>query len=434
MDAELKKVIDDLGRTVEEFKSSHAQEIAELKKGREDVVTNDKFEKLNKSIDELTEAKAALEKRADEIEKRANRPQSKGGDDSEAELKTWNGVVRARAAELSRPQPGEQDQKAYDEYRGAFRTFLKSGAQFEADIKAMSVGSDPDGGYLVPVDMSGRIITRIYETSPIRQIASVITIGTDMLEGMTDLNEADSGWVSETGTRSDTDTPQVGKYNIPVHEMYAQPKATQKLLDDATVNVEAWLAGKVADKLARTENTAFVTGNGVGKPRGFTAYTTAATADASRTWGQLEHIASGANGDFAGSNPADKLFDLEAAFKPQLLNGARWVTRRTVMAKVRKFKGSDNNYLWQPGLQAGAPPTLIGYAVTMAEDMPALATDSLSMALGNFTEGYQIVDRAGIRVLRDPYTAKPYVKFYTTKRVGGGVVNFDAIKFLKFSA
>jgi HK97 family phage major capsid protein len=261
-----------------------------------------------------------------------------------------------------------------------------------------------------------------------------LTIGSDRLEGMNDLDEADAGWVGETGTRSDTDTPQVGKYEIPVHEMYAMPRATQKLLDDAAIDVEAWLAGKVADKLARTENAAFVTGNGVSKPRGFTAYTTAATADGSRTWGQLEHVLSGASGDFAAADPADKLFDVEAAMKPALLAGARWVTRRSVIAKVRKFKSTDDQYLWQPGLQAGAPASLIGYPITLAEDMPALAEDSLSMALGNFAEGYQIVDRLGVRVLRDPFTAKPYVRFYTTKRTGGAVVNFDAIKFLKFNS
>jgi HK97 family phage major capsid protein len=216
--------------------------------------------------------------------------------------------------------------------------------------------------------------------------------------------------------------------------MYAAPRATQKLLDDAVFDVEGWLAGKVADKLSRTEGAAYVAGNGIAKPKGFTAYSTAATADATRDWGTLEHIDTGANGDFAASNPADKLFDLEAAFKPGYLAGASWVTRRSVIVKVRKFKGSDNNYLWQPGLQAGKPATLIGYPIVMAEDMPALATNSLSMALGNFKTGYQIVDRFGVRLLRDPFTAKPYVIFYTTKRTGGGVVNFEAIKFLRFTA
>jgi HK97 family phage major capsid protein len=194
------------------------------------------------------------------------------------------------------------------------------------------------------------------------------------------------------------------------------------------------LAGKQADKFARVEAAAFISGDGVGKPRGFTTYTTAATGDGSRTWGQLEHVKSGANGAFAASNPADVLFDLEGAFKSAYLANASWVTRRSVVTAVRKFKGSDNNYLWQPGLQAGKPASLIGYPITMAEDMPTLATGSLSMALGDFREGYQIVDRQGIRTLRDPYTNKPYVVFYSTKRVGGAVLNFEAIKFIQFAA
>jgi HK97 family phage major capsid protein len=431
---EVKKVIDDLGAAFEQFKEANEREIGEIKKGSADYVTTEKLERINKALDELVDAKSAAEARIDEIEKKGNRPElGADGEKGALELKAFNDAVAANAAENGKRHPGEVDAKAYDSYRDNFRTFLKSG-DLEVERKDMQVGSDPDGGYLVPADMSGRIITRIFETSPIRQIASVLTIGSDRLEGMNDLDEADAGWVGETGTRSDTDTPQVGKYEIPVHEMYAMPRATQKLLDDAAIDVEAWLAGKVADKLARTENAAFVTGNGVSKPHGFTAYTTAATADGSRTWGTLEHILSGASADFAASDPADKLFDVEAAMKPALLAGARWVTRRSVIAKVRKFKSTDDQYLWQPGLQAGAPASLIGYPITLAEDMPALAADSLSMALGNFAEGYQIVDRLGVRVLRDPFTAKPYVRFYTTKRTGGAVVNFDAIKFLKFNS
>jgi HK97 family phage major capsid protein len=259
-------------------------------------------------------------------------------------------------------------------------------------------------------------------------------ISSDALEGIEDLNEADAGWVGETSTRSETNTPNVGKWRIPVQEMYAQPKATQKLLDDAAVDIESWLSMKIADKLARLEGAAFITGDGINRPRGFASYTTAATADGSRTWGQLEHIATSVNGDFAASNPSDHLLDLIMAFKSVHLNNANWVTRRTVIAKIRKFKEATTNaYMWQPGLQAGQPSTLLGFPVVMAEDMPALATGSLSMALGNF-QAYQIVDRLGIRVLRDPFTDKPYVKFYTTKRTGGGVLDFEAIKFIKFGS
>jgi HK97 family phage major capsid protein len=326
----------------------------------------------------------------------------------------------------------------YEQYKHAFWEYQRKGNIDWLTVeerKAMSVGTDADGGYLVPAPTVGRIVQKVYDLSPIRQIANVMSISGDALEGVNDLDEADYGWVGETGTRSDTTTPGVGKYRIEAHEMYAQPKATQKLLDDAAVDIEAWLAAKVANKFARAEGGAFITGNGVGKPRGYAAYTTAATGDATRAWGQLEHIKTGANGDFASSNPADVLFDLIAAFKSPYLNQARFVTRREVVAKIRKFKEATTNaYMWQPGLQAGQPDRLLGYPIVMAQDTPTLATDSLSLAFGDFNEGYQIVDRIGMRTLRDPFTDKPYVKFYTTKRTGGGVVNFEAIKFLKFAA
>lgn len=428
---ELKKLIQELGQAFEEYKKTHAQQLAEQLKGKADSVLNDKLEKLSARIDDLVAKK-------EELEKKLNRPRFEETEDARNEQKAvvlFNQVVRAHAQEKSRPMPAEITVEGYRQYKQAFIKMIRGGGigLDEADRKAMSVGVDSDGGYLVPPDVSGRISTKLFDLSPIRQIANVQVISSDRLEGMEDLNEAGAGWVGETETRSDTSTPAVGAYEIPVHEMYASPKATQKLLDDAAVDIEAWLSGKVSDKLARLEGAAFVVGNGVKKPKGFTAYSTAATGDSSRDWGTFEHVMSGASADFAASNPADKLFDLEGAFKPGYLANARWVTRRSVIVKIRKFKGSDNNYLWQPGLAAGKPATLIGYPITMAEDMPALAADSLSLALGDFNVGYQIVDRLGIRTLRDPFTDKPYVKFYTTKRTGGGAVNFEAIKFLKFN-
>lgn len=430
MDDNLKQVIDNLGKAFEEFKSTNEAQMAELKKGQKDPLLEEKLTKLSARIDELQAQK-------DELEKKFNRPSFGGAanDDEAKGLVIFNREIKAFAQEKGRSQPVDVTVDEYRAYKTAFVNVLRKGGQqmTDAERKALSVGSDADGGYLVPADVSGRIVTRLFDLSPIRSIASVQTISSDRLEGIEDTDEASAGWVGETGTRSDTNTPKVGKYEIPAYEMYAQPKATQKLLDDAAVDVEAWLSGKVTDKFARTEGAAFVNGNGVEKPRGFTSYSTAATADSSRAWGTLEHVKTGVNADFAASNPADHLFDLEAAFKPGYLADASWVTRRSVLVKVRKFKGSDNNYLWQPGLAAGKPATLIGYPIVMAEDMPTLAAGSLSMALGNFKLGYQIVDRLGIRVLRDPFTDKPFVKFYTTKRTGGAVVNFETIKFINFS-
>jgi HK97 family phage major capsid protein len=280
----------------------------------------------------------------------------------------------------------------------------------------------------------GRMVTKLYEQSIMRQIADVVTISTDKIEGIVDDDEADAGWVSELGSRSDSGTPQVRKYEIAAHEMYAMPKISQKLIDDASTDVEGWLAGKVADKFARVEGTAFWQGTGAGQPRGLAMYTTAATADGSRAWGQFEHVKSGANGDFH-TTQFDPLHDIQGAMKDHFLQNAQWVMRREVRTKARKLKESTTNrYLWEPGMQVGAPERLNGYPVRVDQYMPTLATDSLSLAFGDFRQAYTIVDRLGVRTLRDPFTAKPYVVFYSTKRTGGGAMNFEAVKFLKFSA
>lgn len=431
MTQEVTEVIEQLGKAFDEFKTTHETQIKELKAGQNDPLLAEKLEKISSHVDQLQAQK-------DEIEKRMNRPGfgMQTSDSEEKNLIIFNNERKASAISSSRPQPADIDVVQYRDYKKAFIGFMRKGQDHLEDLerKAMSVGSDADGGYLVPPDMSGRIITRLFELSPIRQIASVQEISSDALEGIVDIDEADTGWVGETTARVDTATPKIGKWRIPVEEMYAQPKATQKLLDDAAIDIETWLADKVADKFGRLEASAFITGDGVNKPRGFASYSTAATADATRTWGVLEHVPTGVNGDFAATNPSDDLIDLISAFKPYFLNNANWITSRAVIAKIRKFKEATTNaYMWQPGLQAGQPATLLGFPVVMAEDMPALAASSLSLALGDF-KSYQIVDRLGIRVLRDPFTDKPYVKFYSTKRTGGAVLNFDGVKFIKFSA
>ena len=435
-ESQLKPIIDQLGKAFEEFKKTNDEQIKELKKGSPDTVTSDKLAKLDESLTKLQAQKDEIEKklaeRIDAIEKKANRPNLSPEQASKAaeEVKQFN--IARESFELK----GEGvDEKALADYKTGFRGYLRKGEKsLGADeFKTMAVGGDPDGGYLVTPDTSGRIVTKLYETSPLRQISNVQTISTDAMEGIEDLGEAGAGYADERATSGNTTTPQIGKWRIPVFMIDTEPKATQQLLDDAAVDVEAWLAGKVSDKFARFENNEFI--NGASKIRGICSYTTAATADSSRAWGQLEHVATGVSGDFAASAPADILYDIEGAMKTGYLAGASWVTRRAVITKVRKFKGATTgDYLWQPGLQAGKPAQLIGYPILMAEDMPTLASGSLSMAFGNFQVGYQILDRQGIRVLRDPYTAKPYIKFYTTKRTGAGVLNFEAVKFVKFGS
>lgn len=431
---ELQSTIEALGRAFDEFKTANDQQIAQLKSGKNDPLLEVKLQNITQKLDELQSQK-------DQLEAKLSRPAIDTGiiTDQQKACAVFNVELKAHAAAHGVAAPADLSVEAYSEYKSAFTSMLRKGREggylSDNERKALLVGSDSDGGYLVPADMSGRITTKLFESSPIRQLANVQTISSDRLEGIEDLDEAAAGWVGETGDRAETNTPRIGKYEIPAMEMYAQPKATQRLLDDAAVDVEAWLTGKVSERLARLEATAFVSGDGVSRPRGFTSYPTAATADATRPWGTIEHVNTGANGAFAASNPADMLHDLISSLKIGYLPNARWVTRRTVVALIRKFKEATTNaYIWQPGLQAGQPAQLLGYPITLAEDMPALATGSLSMAFGDFRTSYQIVDRLGVRVLRDPYTEKPYVKFYTTRRVGGAVVNFEAIKFARFAS
>ena len=431
---EIKSLIEAQGKAWEEHKKTNDELLKAKAEGKAVADLEAKLAKLSDEMDKLAELKADFDKFILE----SQRPgASKGDENAEAECKQWNAMLRADFQSKGRSIPAEVSVDAYAQYKSAFYSLVRHGdiERLSADErKALSAGSDPDGGYLLPTPTVGRMVKRVYEQSTMRQLANVLTISTDALEGIVDNDEADAGWVSEMGARNDTDTPQVGKYRIEAHEMYAQPKVTQKLIDDAATDVEAWLADKVADKFARVEGNAFWNGNGVGQPRGLAAYTTAATGDGSRAWGTFEHVLTGANGDFH-TTKADPLQDLLGAFKDQYLQNASFVMRREVRTKIRKMKeATSDRYLWEPSLQAGQPDRLLGYPVRIDQYIPAITTGSLSLAFGDFREAYTIVDRIGVRTLRDPYTAKPYIRFYSTKRTGAGAVNTEAVKFLKFAA
>ena len=315
----------------------------------------------------------------------------------------------------------------YSEYSKAFRNYLRKGmdAGLEAlQTKSLSVGSDPDGGYLVTPTMSSRIVQAIFETSPMRQICAIETISTDALDLIDDHTSLTAGWTAETTVIStDTATPTIAKRNIPTHELYAQPKATQKLVDDAAIDVEGWLAGKIADIFGRTQNSAFVSGNGVGQPRGILTYASGTS------WGQIQQVNSGTSGQVT----ADSLITLFYSLKDAYMRRANFLMNRSTIQQVRLLKATTNQYIWQPSLVAGSPDTLLGVPVYMAADMPVAAAGSLSVAVGDFQSAYQIVDRQGISILRDPFTEKPFIKFYATARVGGDVVNYDALKLMKLS-
>lgn len=434
---EVDKIIADLAHAFEEFKSTNDASIKEIKKGFTDVVREEKLARINDALDKLTEAKEAAEERADELEAKLNRAEIASGDKKKApfdEAEFKNHALSAGCVNYS--ESGNAN--FADEYKTAYFHWLRKSKEGMSpeEVKTMYSGSAPDGGYLVPPDMSGRIITRLYETSPMRQNAAVVTIGTDALEGLRDLGEGTSGgWVMETETRSATGTPQFGAWRIEVNEQYAYPFVTQKMLDDANINIEAWLSAKVADKMARTENTAFVSGSGIRQPKGFTQYTVDTADDSSRSATAMQYTKTGVNGGFAASNPADILFTIISQMNPAYLNASSWYTKREVIALIRKMKGAaDYQYLWQPGLQAGQPSMLVGYPIVMLEDLPALSTNGLSLAFGNMRETYTIVQRQGLRSMRNPFATLGSVGFYTTSRVGGGVVNFNTLKFVKFAA
>lgn len=425
MDPELKKLLEEQGATFDAFKKANDEMQAEIKKlGSADTVTSEKVEKLNAALDKLQDE---AKKRADEIETKLNRVALGGGGDADKE-------ERKAAATFSAERGEQIDLEGYRAYKAGFVAYMRKGERLTAEErKAMSVGSDPDGGYTVVPDVSGRMVKRVYETTPMRQVASVVTIGTDRLEGFNDLGEGVAGWVGETQARVATATPQLGKWEIPVHELYAFPQVTQKLLDDSMFDIEGWLADKTSDKFARTENAAFLTGDGILKPRGILSYPTAATADASRAWGTFQHILTGTDGSFGTTtNGTDKLIELVYSLKAQYRQNANFMASRATVGAVRKLKDGQGNYAWQPSLSALSGGTILGFNVVEGEDMPAVAADSLSIGFGDFRETYQIVDRIGIRVLRDALTNKPYVGFYTTKRVGGAAINFESLKFLKF--
>lgn len=430
---DLAKIIQEQGEAWEEHKRTNTELLQAKADGKAVGLLEEKLAKIGTKLDEISELKEAFE----ETMLKANRPGFGAEDEKGAEeLRSFNLALETECKSAGKAFQA-MDAKQYKLYKDGFLKMVR-GAKFEHlgsdEQKAMIAGSDPDGGYLLPASTQGMMVTKLFEQSVMRQIANVQMISTGKISGIVDNDESDAGWVSEIGTRSDTDTPQVGKWEIEAHEMYAQPKASQTLIDDSAVDVEGWLAGKVADKFGRVEGTAFWQGTGVGQPRGLATYTTATTSDDTRAWGQFQHVITGANGDFH-TTKADPLQDLIGAFKDQYLQNATFVMRREVRTKIRKLKeATSDRYLWEPGLQQGQPDRLLGYPVRIDQYMPTLATGSLSLALGDFRECYTIVDRTGIRTLRDPYTAKPYIRFYSTKRTGAGAINTEAVKFLKFTA
>jgi HK97 family phage major capsid protein len=317
------------------------------------------------------------------------------------------------------------------EVKSFVQGYLRSGR--ETELKSLSGAVASDGGYAVPREIDALISARLKNISPIRSIAQVVQTGTAGYRKLITTGGTASGWVSETATRPETATPSFAEIAPPSGELYANPAASQAMLDDAAFDVQSWLADEIAMEFARAEGAAFVNGSGTNQPRGFLNVTTSTALDGARAFGTLQHVVSG-NATGFDTSPELKLIDLVHALKAGHRQGASWVMNSKTLAVVRKLKAADGSFLWQPGLMEGQPNRLLGYPVVEAEDMPDVAAAATPIAFGNFRAGYLIAERTATSILRDPFTNKPFVHFYATKRIGGQVLDSDAIKLLKISA
>jgi len=321
-------------------------------------------------------------------------------------------------------------------HKKAFSAYLRSGDDdamraLDLEGKALSTAVSADGGYLVDPQTAEQIAGVLYNTASIRSISSVVAVESTAYDVLVDTTEIGAGWATEVASSVETSTPTLERISIPLHELSALPKASQRLLDDSAFDIEGWLASRIAEKFSRAEGAAFISGDGIDKPTGFLNYT--AVADGSWAWGDLGYVATGAAGDFAAVDPADAIVDLVYALGAQYRANASFVMNSKTAGAVRKMKDADGRFLWSDGLAAGEPARLMGYPVLVAEDMPDIAADALAIAFGDFNAGYTVAERPDLRILRDPFSAKPHVLFYATKRVGGDVSDFAAIKLLKFS-
>lgn len=319
-------------------------------------------------------------------------------------------------------------------HQKAFATYLRSGEDdglrdLSLEGKSLSSSVAADGGYLVDPQTSETVKSTLSSSASIRSIASVVAVDSTSYDVLVDHTEMGAGWASETGSIAETDTPKIDRISIALHELSAMPKASQRLLDDSAFDIEGWLAGRIADKFARSEAAAFVSGDGVDKPRGFLSYPS--VDEAVWTWGNLGYVVTGAD---ATDVDGDAIIELVYALGAEYRAGACFVMNSKSAGAVRKLKDADGRFLWTDGLAAGEPARLMGYPVLIAEDMPDIAVGETPIAFGDFSIGYTIAERPDLRVLRDPFSAKPHVLFYATKRVGGAVTDFDAIKLLKFGA
>lgn len=404
---ELKEQLEQVHKAFDEYKKINDANVAEAKKlGQTSAAGVERLEKAEKHMQEL---EAKMEKMSAALARSAQ----DGTDGAEQKTKDFEKKSAQYSEEFVRcMKSGEPMSKE-----------MKTWAKENLEAKLMSVDSDTDGGFLVNPTVSAEIVKQQYESSPIRQLASQLTIGGASLKILQDLDEAGAEWVGELEAGTNDKTPQLKEVEIFIHKMRTSPKASEDILEDAGINLEAWLSGKWVEKFSRAENTAFMTGDGVKKPKGILDY-------ASGTgFGQVQRELTAANNAIAG----DDFIDLQTLLKSDYDANAVWMINRLIVGAIRKLKDSVTGaYIWQPSLQLGVPALLLGKPVYYASDLDSTISANKFLAVyGDFKAGYQIIDKPGIRVLRDPYSSTGYVTFKTTKRVGGGVKNFEALKTLQ---
>lgn len=421
----LADTIEKIGRAFEEHKSAADARLKEIEtRGAASPETEAKLAKINAELDRLGEMKRQIET----LETRAARPGGPGtppvGTPEEREYRSaffnWVRNPRDQAHEMRLRDVARQI------------TVKANGDDLEQRAAQVITSTGSAGGFALPEQIAQQIARLSVDISPIRQIARVVTVGTPDYKELFDTNGAGFEWVGENGTRSQTNTPNLAEVAPTFGMASARPRSTEEALDDLFFDVESWLIMSAAEAIAQGEGTAFVSGDGTNKPTGFLAGPTpVTTSDASRAFGTLQYIASGQAAALPTS--ADIFHDMVYALRARYRANARWVTSKAVLASLRKYKDTTNQYLWQPSLQIGQPDTFLGFPITEAEDMPAVGANVFPVAFGDFNEGYLIADRVGMRMTRDEITLPGFVQFYIRKRVGGKIRNSQAIKLLKIA-
>lgn len=419
--------LDKIATAFDEYKKTNDQRIEAVKSGASTEALDAKLAKIDAHIDSLGEVKSKLEK----METKLSRPGVMDGGRQDGESKEAVEYRHAFLDWMRAPGDHERQQKAAAAAKQLEAKSRNDGRETRATQTVTSTGSA--GGFALPEIIERQIARLSVDISPIRQIATVRTVGSPDYKELFDINGAGFEWLGETDTRNQTNTPDLAEVAPTFGMASAKPQASEESLDDLFFDVESWLVSSAAEAIAQGEGTAFVSGNGTKKPTGFLAGPTpVATADSSRAFGTLQYIASGQAAALPTS--ADVFYDLVYSLRARYRNNAQWVTSKLVLAALRKYKDTTNQYLWQPALTAGQPATFMGYGITEAEDMPAVGAGAFSLAFGDFREGYLIADRVGMRITRDEITTPGFVKFYVRKRVGGKIRNSQAIKVLKIAA